>query len=104
MVHFPALPGSPLYDEKKGLEYIFNSIQADVKNLQNAGVDAIMFGNENDRPYELKVNRATLSTMAYMIGKAAEKINIPFGVNVLWDPISTIAPVSYTHLTLPTKA
>ena len=30
MVHFPALPGSPLYDEKKGLEYIFNSIQADV--------------------------------------------------------------------------
>ena len=59
MVHFPALPGSPLYDEKKGLEYIFNSIQADVKNLQNAGVDAIMFGNENDRPYEFKVNRAT---------------------------------------------
>ena len=91
MVHFPALPGSPLYDEKKGLDYIFNSIQADVKNLQNAGVDAIMFGNENDRPYELKVNSATLSTMAYMIGKVAEKINIPFGVNVLWDPISTIA-------------
>ena len=97
MVHFPALPGSPLYDEKKGLEYIFNSIQADVKNLQNAGVDAIMFGNENDRPYELKVNRATLSTMAYMIGKVAEKINIPFGVNVLWDPISTIALAASTN-------
>ena len=46
MVHFPALPGSPLYDEKKGLKYILNSIQADVKHLQNDGVDAIMFGND----------------------------------------------------------
>ena len=97
MVHFPALPGSPLYDEKKGLEYILNSIQADVKHLQNAGVDAIMFGNENDRPYELKVNRSSLSTMAYMIGRVAEKINIPFGVNVLWDPISTIALAASTN-------
>ena len=67
MVHFPALPGSPLYDEKKGLKYILNSIQADVKHLQNAGVDAIMFGNENDRPYELKVNRSSLSTMACLL-------------------------------------
>ena len=97
MVHFPALPGSPLYDEKKGLKYILNSIQADVKHLQNAGVDAIMFGNENDRPYELKVNRSSLSTMAYMIGRVAEKINIPFGVNVLWDPISTIALAASTN-------
>ena len=64
MVHFPALPGSPLYDEKKGLDFIYSSIEADLINLQKAGVDAIMFGNENDRPYELNVNKATLSTMA----------------------------------------
>ena len=91
MVHFPALPGTPLYDEKKGLNYIYKSIEADLINLQKADVDAVMFGNENDRPYELKVNPATLSTMSYMIGKLSEKITIPFGVNVLWDPISTIA-------------
>ena len=42
-------------------------------------------------PYELKVNRATLSTMSFMIGKLSRKISIPFGVNVLWDPMSTIA-------------
>ena len=35
--------------------------------------------------------------MAYMIGKVAEKINIPFGVNVLWDPISTIALAASTN-------
>ena len=91
MVHFPALPGSPLYDEKKGLDFVYNSIEKDLINLQNAGVDAVMFGNENDRPYELKVNRATLSTMSFMIGKLSDKINVPYGVNVLWDPISTIA-------------
>ena len=91
MVHFPALPGSPLYDEKKGLHFIYQSVEKDLINLQKAGVDAVMFGNENDRPYELKVNSATLSAMSYMIGKLSEKISIPFGVNVLWDPISTIA-------------
>ena len=91
MVHFPALPGSPLYDEKKGLNFIYQSVEKDLINLQKAGVDAVMFGNENDRPYELKVNSATLSTMSYMIGKLSEKISIPFGVNVLWDPMSTIA-------------
>ena len=88
---FPALPGSPLYDEKKGLHFIYQSVEKDLINLQKAGVDAVMFGNENDRPYELKVNSATLSTMSYMIGKLSEKISIPFGVNVLWDPMSTIA-------------
>ena len=50
-----------------------------------------MFGNENDRPYEFNVNQASSSTMAYVIGKLSDKINVPFGVNVLWDPISTIA-------------
>ena len=34
--------------------------------------------------------------MAYMIGRVAEKINVPFGVNVLWDPISTIALAAST--------
>ena len=97
MVHFPALPGTPLYDNKKGLDFIFNSAFNDLKNLQDAGVDAIMFGNENDRPYELKVNRATLSTMSYIIGRLSDKIKIPFGVNVLWDPISTIALAASTN-------
>ena len=76
---------------KKGLHFIYQSVEKDLINLQKAGVDAVMFGNENDRPYELKVNSATLSTMSYMIGKLSEKISIPFGVNVLWDPMSTIA-------------
>ena len=56
-----------------------------------------MFGNENDRPYELNVNKASLSTMAFMIGRVKDKLKIPFGVNVLWDPISTIALAASTN-------
>ena len=96
MIHLPALPGSPLYNDKKGLDYILESAEKDLISLQNAGVDAIMFGNENDRPYEFKVNPATTSTMAFVIGSLKNKIKIPFGVNVLWDPMSTIALAAST--------
>ena len=78
-----SLPGTPLYDSKSGLENIVTSAQQDLIALQDAGVDAIMFGNENDRPYELKVNTASTATMAYVIGRLKENIKIPFGVNVL---------------------
>ena len=96
MVHLPALPGSPLYDPKLGLNYIIESAQRDLESLQDADVDAVLFGNENDRPYELKVNTASSATMSYVIGFLKEKIKVPFGVNVLWDPLSTIAVAAAT--------
>ena len=96
MIHLPALPGSPLYDPKLGLNYIIESAQRDLEALQDADVDAVLFGNENDRPYELKVNTASSATMSYVIGFLKEKIKVPFGVNVLWDPISTIAVAAAT--------
>ena len=68
MVHLPALPGSPLYDSKLGLDHIIQVAEKDLISLQDAGVDAVMFGNENDRPYEYNDNQATSSTMAYVIG------------------------------------
>jgi hypothetical protein len=65
--------------------------RADLAALQGAGFDAVMFGNENDRPYEFKVDIATTTTMAYVIGKLRDEITVPFGVNVLWDPMATVA-------------
>tara|TARA_B100000686_G_scaffold219487_1_gene226524 strand:- start:41 stop:847 length:807 start_codon:yes stop_codon:yes gene_type:complete len=96
MVHLPALPGTPLYSKSTGIENIINAAKKDLIALQNAGVDAVMFGNENDRPYELKVDISTTATMAYVIGVLKETLKIPFGVNVLWDPISTIALATAT--------
>ena len=91
MVHLGALPGSPLFDSKLGLNGIIENARNDMRALQEAGVDAIMFGNENDRPYEFEVDTASTATAAFVIGKLQNDIKVPFGVNMLWDPMSTIA-------------
>ena len=96
MVHLGALPGAPLHDAKAGLEGLVAGARADLDALQAAGVDAVMFGNENDRPYEFDVDRASLATMAFVIGQLRGEITVPFGVNVLWDPTSTVALAAAT--------
>ena len=96
MVHLGALPGSPLHDRDAGLEGLIKSARADLEALQAAGFDAIMFGNENDRPYEFEVDTASTATMAYVIGQLRSEITVPFGVNVLWDPMSSIALAAAT--------
>lgn len=96
MVHLGAMPGTPLHDADVGLEGLVAAAAADLSALQAAGVDAVMFGNENDRPYELDVDTASTATMAYVIGRLRGQITVPFGVNVLWDPESTIALAAAT--------
>jgi len=96
MVHLGALPGAPLYDPEAGLEGLVEAARADLRALQAAGFDAVMFGNENDRPYEFDVDRASTATMAYVIGRLRAEITVPFGVNVLWDPMSTLALAAAT--------
>ncbi len=96
MVHFGALPGSPLYDKERGIAKLVEAAGKDLAALQSAGFDAVMFGNENDRPYEFEVDRASTATMAYVIGQLRDQITVPFGVNLLWDPMSSIALAAAT--------
>jgi uncharacterized protein len=96
MVHLGALPGAPLHDAAAGLEGLVAAARADLAALQDAGFDAVMFGNENDRPYEFKVDIASTATMAYVIGQLRGEIRVPFGVNVLWDPMSSVALAAAT--------
>ncbi|SDL14052.1 BtpA/SgcQ family protein [Aliiruegeria lutimaris] len=96
MVHLGALPGAPLHDAKAGLDGLVAAARADLKALQAAGFDAVMFGNENDRPYEFSVDTASTATMAFVIGQLKDEITVPFGVNVLWDPMSTVALAAAT--------
>ena len=96
MVHLGAMPGTPLYDTAGGVKAILRGAEADLLALLAAGVDAVMFGNENDRPYELKVDPATTATMAHVIGRLRDRITVPFGVNVLWDPMATMALAAAT--------
>jgi len=88
MVHLGALPGAPLFDPALDL---VETARADLLALQDAGFDAVMFGNENDRPYEFNVDTASTATMAAIIGQLKSDITVPFGVNVLWDPMSSVA-------------
>ena len=88
MVHLGAMPGTPLHDPEADL---VAAARADLLALQAAGFDAVMFGNENDRPYELEVDTASTATMAAIIGELKSEITVPFGVNVLWDPMASVA-------------
>lgn len=96
MVHLGALPGSPLYDAQGGLEKLLDDARKDLHALQAAGFDALMFGNENDRPYAFNVDTASTATMAAIIGALKQDITLPFGVNVLWDPMATVALAAAT--------
>ena len=91
MVHLGALPGSPLYNKQSGISGLIKEAKKDLEALHSAKFDAIMFGNENDRPYQLKIDTASTAAAAYIIGELKRDIKIPFGVDMLWDPMATIA-------------
>jgi uncharacterized protein len=52
--------------------------------LVDGGFDAVMFCNENDRPYTLKADLASAAVMARVVTECAPQ-SIPFGVDYLWD-------------------
>lgn len=91
MAHIGALPGSPLYDPDRGMDGLIEDVIKDIEALQEGGVDAIMFGNENDRPYLLKSTPESLAAMTAVVTAVKPLLKVPFGVNYLWDPVGTIA-------------
>ena len=91
MVHFSPLPGTANFNDDSGLSKIIKSVEEDLEALQKGGIDAIMFGNEGDRPYSLRASNSSLAAMAYIIGLVKKNIKVPFGVNYLWDPYATVA-------------
>ncbi len=91
MIHFAPLPGAPLYDKDGGMERIIELAARDIEALQAGGVDAVMFGNEGDRPYLLKASPQSLAAMSFAVGALRGVIKVPFGINYLWDPVATVA-------------
>jgi membrane complex biogenesis BtpA family protein len=90
MCHLQALPGDPYYDAIGGMTKVIELARQDLMHLQDGGVDAVMFSNEFSLPYLTTVKTATTAAMARIIGELKQDIHIPFGVNVLWDPIASI--------------
>ena len=91
MAHLLPLPGSPLYDPGLGIDGIRDAVLRDVEALQHGGVDAIMFGNEGDRPYLTRATPESLSAMTSIVAQVRPEVEVPFGVNYLWDPVASVA-------------
>jgi membrane complex biogenesis protein, BtpA family len=90
MCHLKPMPGDPYYESEKGMKFVVEDARKNLKALQDGGVDAVMFSNEYSLPYLTKVKTETVASMARVIGELYSEIRLPFGVNVLWDPISSI--------------
>ena len=91
LCHFKALPGDPLYDEKGGMEAVFQAALADVMALQEGGIDGIQFTNEFSLPYGTKADLEALTAMAVLIGRLKPYIKVPFGANCIGDTKASIA-------------
>ena len=91
MAHLGPLPGAPGYDAKGGIDALIEAAAADIEQLQAGGVDAVLFGNEGDRPYVLQAPPEGLAAMSAIVAALKPMLKVPFGVNYLWDPYATVA-------------
>lgn len=90
LLHLRALPGDPLFSEEDSMEKIIKHAREELCDLQNGGVDGILIANEFSLPYEKKVSYVTVAAMARIIGEIKKDIRVPFGVNIVSNPIATI--------------
>jgi len=90
MCHLRAMPGDPGYDPARGVGWVIDMARRDLDALQAGGVDAVMFSNEFSLPYVIKEDIITVATMARVIGELSSEVKVPYGVNVLWDPMASV--------------
>jgi membrane complex biogenesis BtpA family protein len=90
MAHIPALPGTPRHDATTGMDRLVEQVRTDVRHLLAGGVDAIMFCNEDDRPYVFRADLASVAVMARVIAEL-RPTDRPFGTDFLWDPTAALA-------------
>jgi uncharacterized protein len=95
MAHVPALPGTPLYDAAAGLDGAVEAVRRDVDILLGAGFDAVLFCNENDRPYQLRAGLESAAAMTRVVTECRPP-GVPFGVDFLWDARCALAVAAAT--------
>ena len=90
MLHLDPLPGDPRWRYGDTMESVVQHALADLKALQDGGVDGILISNEFSLPYQRHMNFVTPSAMAYVVGRLREHIRVPFGVDCISDGEATI--------------
>lgn len=90
MLHLDALPGDPRFHYGDCMERVVEHARADLKALQEGGVDGILISNEFSLPYERHMSFVTPAAMAYVIGALKSEIRVPYGVDCISDGLATI--------------
>ena len=85
MLHLDALPGDPRFRRGTSLDEIVEHARADLRALQDGGVDGVIFSNEFSFPYQRKMDIVIPAAMAYIIGNLKPEIRVPFGVDAISD-------------------
>jgi uncharacterized protein len=91
MCHLLGLPGRPRYYAAGGMDAVVDAAGRELEALQDGGVDAVLFCNENDLPYSTEVGVEAAAAMAAVVGQLRRDVRVPFGVNLLWDAHATLA-------------
>ena len=90
MAHVSPLPGTPLYDQERGIDGMVEILRSDLRILLDAGVDAVMFCNEGDRPYAFQAGYDGVAVMTRIVTEL-RPTDRPFGVDFLWDARAALA-------------
>lgn len=90
MLHLDALPGDPRFRYGDAMECVVEHARADLKALQEGGVDGVLISNEFSLPYERHMSFVTPAAMAYVIGVLKSELRVPFGVDCISDGLATI--------------
>lgn len=88
LLHLRALPGDPLY--AGDMDAVYRQAREDLIALQEGGVDGVLIANEFSLPYQPKAEPVTVGAMGYLVGRLKEDIKVPFGVNVVLNPLPSL--------------
>ena len=90
LLHLRALPGDPLFQAGATIQTVLAEARRELHDLQEGGVDGILIANEFSLPYEKRVSAVTVAAMGYIIGALREEIRVPFGVNIVSNPMASV--------------
>lgn len=90
LLHLRAMPGDPMYGRNDTMEQVIRAAAGELRALQDGGVDGVLIANEFSLPYEKKVSYVTVAAMGRIVGELKRELEIPFGVNIVSNPLATI--------------
>ena len=69
MLHLDPLPGDPRFHYGDSMDRVVEHARADLRALQEGGVDGVLISNEFSLPYERRMSFVTPAAMARVVGE-----------------------------------